>query len=235
SVTAAWEPRKTTAGASTSPGESVPELGSPARRPHVPGEYVPGEEALFEAADRKWGTPEEAAALLDFSMSQLGVSPKEAHVIRQRVQGRTQEEIAADPEVRKADGSAYTRQRIQQMEKAALVKLGIDPETADLLLAGDASHYAALGGLIEPGQQRFKADEATKRIRQKRTEAEQEHEEAVRKFFEEVESARRKGVRTDDAERVAGVAHGGGAKGPAGPQEAGGAQPPLGAGEAQRA
>jgi hypothetical protein len=81
-------------------------------------------------------------------MAAAGLTPRERHVVEQRLQGRSYAEIAADGTVRKPDGQPYPRQRMKQLEQDALVRLGL-PQ--DFALASMHGHARQLVRLIEEG------------------------------------------------------------------------------------
>ena len=67
-------------------------------------------------------TPEDVAGVLHES----NLTAAEQHVLTERmIGGRSYQDVAGDPEVAKSDGTPYSRQRLKQMEQAALAKLGI--------------------------------------------------------------------------------------------------------------
>jgi hypothetical protein len=84
------------------------------------------------AAGRRWqaGAVRDASAALEMAFEAGGLSARERYVIRQRLCGRPFGEIAADPEL--GDGPEPSRQRIEQLERRALAKLGTDVSIGDL-------------------------------------------------------------------------------------------------------
>ena len=84
------------------------------------------------AAGRRWrsGAARDASVALEAVFEAGGLSERERHVIRQRLCGRSFGEIAADPEL--GDGPAPTRQRVEQLERRALAKLGTNVSIGDL-------------------------------------------------------------------------------------------------------
>jgi hypothetical protein len=84
-----------------------------------------------------------------------GLTPLQQHVLTERLlNGRSHGAITADAIARKADGTRYTRQRIAQLEKVALGRLGADNGTIDRLVtaagrADVAIQKAADASLVE--------------------------------------------------------------------------------------
>jgi hypothetical protein len=146
------------------------------RRRHTAGEPVPLA-AVFRAAR---------------------LTAAERHVLRQRLAGRSYGQIAAGGELRKPDGSPYTRQRVQQIEQGAAAKLGLAASLAAAVQAAERVDRA-LGLLEQGGRVRIAdlhLDPAAVRPRWQSRLArwEREHEAAVRAFLKEAEQARRAGV-----------------------------------------
>jgi hypothetical protein len=146
------------------------------RRQHTAGEPVPLA-AVFRAA---------------------GLTAAERHVLRARLAGRSYGQIAADAALRKPGGGAYTRQRVQQIERDAAAKLGLAASLAEAVHAAERVDRAL--GLVERGQRVRAADlhldPAAVRPwwRSRRARWEREHEAAVHAFLREAERARRAGA-----------------------------------------
>jgi hypothetical protein len=58
-------------------------------------------------------------------LSTSNLTPREVHVIEQRLMGRQLGPIGADAEMGRRSGKPYTRERVRQIERAALAKLGV--------------------------------------------------------------------------------------------------------------
>ena len=65
-----------------------------------------------------------------------------------RLAGRSYRQIAADAALRKPGGGAYTRQRVQQLERRAMVKLGLGASLAAAVHAAERADRAL--GLVSP-------------------------------------------------------------------------------------
>jgi hypothetical protein len=59
-----------------------------------------------------------------------GLTDREAHVLLARTFGRSHGDIAGDDALRKADGSAVSRQRVERIEHEARRKLGLRASVA---------------------------------------------------------------------------------------------------------
>src|SRR5262249_5690609 len=55
-----------------------------------------------------------------------GLTSIEVHVLTQRAAGRSLAEITVDSSAARPDGRPYTKQRLKQLEQAALAKLGVE-------------------------------------------------------------------------------------------------------------
>jgi hypothetical protein len=117
----------------------------------------------------------------------VSLSPRERHVILERLPRpdgtlRSHAEIAVDGVMRKPDGSACTRQRVEQVEAEALRKLGLRRSIAATVhgaeRAGRALALIAGGRSVSP-------DELHGAVKARRRLArwEVEHEAAVRDFL----------------------------------------------------
>jgi hypothetical protein len=76
----------------------------------------------------------EAVTLADVFVA-AGLTPREQHVIRERLPrpdgaARSHDQIAADRVMQKPDGTPYTRQRVEQIERTARRKLGLSRSIA---------------------------------------------------------------------------------------------------------
>jgi hypothetical protein len=146
------------------------------RRRHAAGEPVPLT-AVFRAA---------------------GLTAAERHVLRARLAGRSHGQIAAGAALRKPGGGAYTRQRVQQLERRAAAKLGLGRSLEAAVHAAERVDRAL--GLVERGGRvriaDLRLDPAAVRPRWQARLArwERAHEAAVRAFLEEAEQARRAGA-----------------------------------------
>jgi hypothetical protein len=120
-----------------------------------------------------------------------GLSPRERHVVLERLPRpdgvvRSHQQIAADGVMRKPDGTPYSRQRVEQIERAARRKLGLRPSIAAAVHAMDRAGRAltlmAGGRTVNPGDLRGQAP-VRGRLRRRKARWEVEHEAAVRAFL----------------------------------------------------
>src|SRR4051794_12976705 len=72
-----------------------------------------------------------------------GLSAREAHVVLARTFGRSYGDIAADDALRDRDGAAVTRQRVEQVERAARAKLGLGRSVAAAVHAAERAGRSA--------------------------------------------------------------------------------------------
>jgi hypothetical protein len=120
-----------------------------------------------------------------------GLTPAERHVLRARLAGRSYGQIAAGGELRKPDGSPYTRQRVKQIERRGMVKLGLAASLAVAVHAAERADRAL--DMVERGERVRAADlhldPAAVRTPLRRRVAtwELEHEAAVQAFLAVVE------------------------------------------------
>jgi hypothetical protein len=126
-----------------------------------------------------------------------GLTPAERHVVRERLAGRSYRQIAADAALGKPGGGAYTRQRVQQIERDATAKLGLAASLAVAVHAAERVDRAL--DLAERGERVRAADlhlgpEAVRPRLRRVARWEREHEAAVQAFLAEAEHARRRGV-----------------------------------------
>ena len=146
------------------------------RRRHSAGESVPLDE-VFGAA---------------------GLTPAERHVLRARLAGRSYGQIATGAALRKPGGGAYTRQRVQQIERDAAAKLGLDRSVAAAVHAAErvdrALDLVERGGRVRIADLRLDPAAVRPRWQSRLARWEREHEAAVRAFLKEAEQARRAGV-----------------------------------------
>jgi hypothetical protein len=114
-----------------------------------------------------------------------GLTRPERHVVRQRLAGRSYAAIALDRAMRKADGSGYTRQRVQQTERDAMQRLGLGVSLEAAIHASEraerAEAMAARRGLVSSAELHGEA-EPRRRLGAPRWEW--EHEAAVEAFLE---------------------------------------------------
>jgi hypothetical protein len=116
-----------------------------------------------------------------------GLTPAERHVVHERLAGRSYRQIAAGGELRKPGGGAYTRQRVQQIERDAVAKLGLAKSLAEAVHAAERVDRAL--DLAERGERVRAADlhlgpEAVRpRLRRRVARWEREHEAAVQAFL----------------------------------------------------
>ncbi len=126
-----------------------------------------------------------------------GLTEQEQHILRQRLAGRSHEDIRGDAELVKASGGKYTRQRIEQLEARALEKLGADQSLA-VAVHGQEQTDRALD-MIEKGRRvnlaELRADpqEVAQQARTRINKLEAESDAAVDHLLEELEDARRSG------------------------------------------
>jgi hypothetical protein len=116
-----------------------------------------------------------------------GLSPRERQVLRQRLPRadgavRSHAEIAADRVMRKPDGTTYSRQRVEQIETAALRKLGLRRSVA---AAVHGAERAARALNLTAGGRAVDVRElhGPGRSRRRPAQWELEHEAAVRAFL----------------------------------------------------
>jgi hypothetical protein len=130
-----------------------------------------------------------------------GLTEKEQHVIRQRLAGRSHEDIRGDAELVKSSGGKYTRQRIEQLEASALEKMGTDQSLA-VAVHGQEQTDRALD-MIEKGQRvnlaelRVDPQEVAQRARTRIAKLEAESDAAVDQLLKELEDARQSGREPD--------------------------------------
>jgi hypothetical protein len=126
-----------------------------------------------------------------------GLTAQERHVVQERLTGQSYGEVAAA--LHKPGGGRYTRQRVQQIERCATAKLGLEQSLAVAVHGAERVERAL--DLVERGERVRAADlhtdptEVRCRLRRRLEKWEREHEAAVRAFLEEVEHARRHGTR----------------------------------------
>lgn len=169
-----------------------------------PGSVAPEQtplQALGERFDRgeKLNLPEvfEAANL----------TGRERHVIEQRLQGRSHEEIASDQEMKPKKGlKPLSRQRVEQIEGQARAKLGLEESIAREVHAQEQAE--GMASRIEAGKAVSAAElhaepEAAKKVRQKRTKRERELEDAADAFLAAAEEAKKQGYDPESIRRVA--------------------------------
>jgi hypothetical protein len=94
-------------------------------------------------------------------LAAAGLTPRERHVILERLPRpdgtlRSHGQIAADGVMRKPDGTTYTRQRVEQIERIARRKLGLGRSITAAVhwaeRAGRAPHLMASGQAVTPDQ-----------------------------------------------------------------------------------
>jgi hypothetical protein len=113
-------------------------------------------------------------------LTAVGVSGRDQHVLRQRLRGRSFEQIAWDRECRVERGGVLSRQRMQQIERAALARVGLSGSVESVILTAeraggsDLAHDRAGGTFgLSVGRGAWV----------KLTRADREHERAVAKFL----------------------------------------------------
>jgi hypothetical protein len=116
-----------------------------------------------------------------------GLSPREQHVILERLPRPdgtlpSHAEIAVDGVMRKPDGSACSRQRVEQVEAEALRKLGL---CRSIAAAVHGAERAARALILMAGGRAVTPDELHRSVRTRRRPArwEVEHEDAVKAFL----------------------------------------------------
>jgi hypothetical protein len=146
------------------------------RRRHAAGQSVPLA-AVFQAA---------------------GLTPAERHVLRARLAGRSYGQIAAGADLRKPGGGAYTRQRVQQIERDVAAKLGLAASLEAAVHAAErvdrALGLAERGGRVRIADLHLDPAAVRPRLRRRVSQWEREHEAAVQAFLEEAEQARGAGA-----------------------------------------
>jgi hypothetical protein len=136
-----------------------------------------------------------------------GLTDREKHVLEQRLQGRSHDEIAGDPEMKPKKGlKPLSRQRVEQIEQEARAKLGLEESIAKEVHAQDKAE--GMASRIEAGKTVTAAElhaepEAAKKVRQKRTRREKELEDAADAFLAAAEEAKKQGYAPDVIKRVA--------------------------------
>jgi hypothetical protein len=73
-----------------------------------------------------WTVGDGEAVSLDAVFDAVGLTAEERHIVAAGL-GRSLDDLATDEELRKPDGTCYTRQRIHQLVGRAYRKLGLDP------------------------------------------------------------------------------------------------------------
>jgi hypothetical protein len=128
----------------------------------------------------------EAVTLADV-FAAAGLSPRERHVIRERLPRpdgtlRSHAQIAADGPMRKLGGSPCSRQRVEQVEAAALRKLGLGRSIAAAVHGAERAGRALV---LSAGGRSVRPDELHGSVRTRRQPArwEVDHEAAVRAFL----------------------------------------------------
>jgi hypothetical protein len=131
----------------------------------------------------------EAVTLADV-FAAAGLTPRERHVLRERLPRpdgvvRSHGQIAADRVMRKPDGTPYTRQRVEQIERAARRKLGLPQSIAAAVhgaeRAGRALHLMAGGRAVSVDELR---GPGRARLRRRKARWQVEHEAAARAFLQ---------------------------------------------------
>jgi hypothetical protein len=127
-----------------------------------------------------------------------GLTAAERHVLRARLAGRSYGQIAAGAALRKPDGSPYTRQRVQQIERHAAAKLGLGRSLEAAIHAAERVDWALdlveRGGQVRVADLRLDPAAVRPRWQSRLARWERAHEAAVRAFLEEAEHARRAGA-----------------------------------------
>lgn len=86
------------------------------------------------------------------AIDQAGLTPLELHVLEQRhLNSRSFQDITTDPQAAGPDGKPYSRQRLKQIEQAALAKLGSGKSVKQLI--HDAARIDNALALLEKGKQ----------------------------------------------------------------------------------
>jgi hypothetical protein len=125
------------------------------------------------------------AVRLDEVVRAAGLTAQERLVVRGRLDGRSFGHLAGEGALRKAGGGAFTRQRMQQVERLARRKLGlaqsIDRAVHADEAAGRAEALADRGAVVRVAD--LRADPGAIQWR-RRPRWELEHEAAVRAFLQ---------------------------------------------------
>jgi hypothetical protein len=87
---------------------------------------------------------------LDEVFDAAGLEGRERHVIRERLAGRSFADIAGDGSVSGKGGRPYTRQRIQQLERDGLRRLGLSRLLSEAVHGRERAERAQ--GLAEAGR-----------------------------------------------------------------------------------
>ena len=127
-----------------------------------------------------------------------GLTPAERHVVRARLAGRSYGQIAADADLRKPGGGAYSRQRVQQIERDATAKLGLAASLAVAVHAAErvdrALDLVERGGRVRAADLHLDPQAVRPRWQARLARWEREHEAAVAAFLREAGQARRHGA-----------------------------------------
>jgi hypothetical protein len=119
-------------------------------------------------------------------------------VLRARLAGRSYGQIAAGAALRKPGGGAYTRQRVQQLERRALAKLGLGASLAEAVHAAERADRALglveRGGRVRAADLRLDPQAVRPRWQSRLARWERAHEAAVQAFLREAEHSRRAGA-----------------------------------------
>jgi hypothetical protein len=151
----------------------------------LPVRHRPGLERLR----RRHGAGESVSLAAVFRAAAL--TPAERHVVYERLAGRSYGQIAADAALGKPGGGAYTRQRVQQIERDATAKLGLAASLAVAVHAAErvdrALDLAERGGRVRAVDLHLDPDPLRVRLRRRVAQWEREHEAAVQAFLAEAE------------------------------------------------
>ena len=169
-----------------------------ARPPAAPRTSTPGAcpGPRLERLRRRHGAGESVPLAADFRAA--GLTAAERHVVRARLAGRSYGQIAAGAALRKPDGSPYTRQRVQQIERHAAAKLGLGRSLEAAIHAAERVDWALdlveRGGQVRVADLRLDPAAVRPRWQSRLARWERAHEAAVQAFLREAEHSRRAGA-----------------------------------------
>ena len=150
----------------------------------------------LERLRRRYGAGEPVPLAAVFRAA--GLTPAERHVVRARLAGRSYGQIAADADLRKPGGGAYTRQRVQQLERHAAAKLGLGRSLEAAVHAAErvdrALDLVERGGRVRVADLHADPAAVRPRWRSRLARWERQHEAAVEAFLRDAEHARRAGA-----------------------------------------
>lgn len=177
------------------PGVEGSTPGPQAAPPPAPPEPTPQEKPLRPTLEQLRQRQDAGGEVsLQDAFLAAGLNAREQHVLQQRLQGRSHEEIAADPEMGK---KTLSRQRVEQIEKKANEKLGVET-SIDKGVNAEQQADAALD-MIERGKgvsaKEMHADPETvgRKTKQRVTKEQKQKSNAADAFLAAAEKAQKQG------------------------------------------